>query len=622
MPDRDRPRRSPFTLFFVYLWRGITWLRVTVLNILFLFLFIVLIAALVPAANQQLPNAAPLLLAPSGMLVDQYSYTSPQQQLLQGGSERNAETLVYDLVRMIDSASGDARITGIVLKLDYLHGGGISKMEEIGAALNRFRNTGKPVIAVADYYTQQQYFLASYADEIHLHNLGGVELTGFAMYRNYYKEALDKLAVKFHVFKVGEFKDFVEPYIRDDMSEASRNHNQQWLDELWSVYSDKVETQRRLPPGTLTQFINDFADQLASTEGNTAQLALDMKLVDHIGSRQMRNQALIARFGHDQEDAEKPLLVDADVYRQQLLSPPFQPGDIALIVARGTILDGQQPEGSIGSDTLTEIIRRARQDTNTKAIVLRVDSGGGSAFASEIIRSELQTARDQGLPVVVSMGSVAASGGYWIAMAADEVWATPTTITGSIGVFGVFPTVEKTLSKLGIHSDGMGTTNLAGALRIDRPLSPEAANVLQQGVEHVYDRFIGLVAESRETSIEEIHQVAQGRVWTGRKAQELGLVDQLGGLDQAIASAAQLAGLEQFETRLFERELSPQEQLIRQLLGQAKIGPAIHSAISDWTGIDVSALKGIGHILSQQSRIEALNAPRSTYALCVSCMAL
>lgn len=622
MPDRNRPSRSPFTQFFVYLWRSISWLRITVFNLLFLFLFVVFVAALLPSANQQLPGAAPLLLAPSGMLVDQYSYTSPQQQLLQGGTGRDAETLVYDMVRMIDSASSDTRITGIVLRLDYLQGGGISKMEEIGAALKRFQSVGKPVVAVADYYTQQQYFLASFADEIHLHDLGGVELTGFSMYRNYYREALDKLAVKFHVFKVGEFKDFVEPYIRDDMSEASRNHNQQWLNELWSVYSEKVETQRQLPPGTLTQFINDYADQLASTEGNTAQLALDMGLVDHVGSRQMRDSALIARFGHDQEDTEKPLLVNADVYRQHLLSSPFKPADIALIVASGTILDGHQPEGAIGSDTLTEIIRRARQDTNTKAIVLRVDSGGGSAFASEVIRSELQAARDQGIPVVVSMGSVAASGGYWIAMAADQVWATPTTITGSIGVFGVFPTVEQTLSKLGIHSDGMGTTNLAGAIRVDRPLSGDAANILQQGVEHVYDRFIGLVAQSREAEIEEIHQVAQGRVWTGRKAQELGLVDQLGGLNEAIASAAQLAGLEHFQTRLFERERSPQEQLIRQLLGQAKIGPAIHNAISDWTGIDVSALKGIASILSQQSQLETLNAPRSTYALCMSCMAL
>jgi protease IV len=570
----------------------------------------------------RMPEKAPLLVMPSGVLVDQYSYASPQQQLLGGDSDHKAETLVHDVVTMIDSATHDGRISGIILKLDQLQGGGLSKMQEIGTALNRFRESGKPIIAIADYYTQNQYFLASYADEIYMHDLGGIELTGFAMYRNYFKDALDKLAVQFHVFKVGDFKDFVEPYTRNDMSASSREHNQQWLGELWTVYTTQVETARKLEPGSLTQFINDMQNQLTATHGDTAKLAADRGFVDLVGSRRQQHQALIERFGHNPQDEEEPLFVSEDVYSHHLQSNPLKPADIALIVASGTILDGHHPEGTIGSDTLSEIIRRARQDDNTKALVLRIDSGGGSAFASEVIRNELQATRDAGIPVVVSMGSVAASGGYWIAMAADQVWATPTTITGSIGVFGLFPTVEQSLSKLGVHTDGMGTTNLAGAISIDRPLSEEAANILQLGVEHIYDRFITIVAESRETTAESIHEVAQGRVWTGRKGKELGLVDELGGLEDAIAAAAKLAGLTDYETQLFERELTPQEQLMRQLFNQAKIGNSVQSAISQWTGVDISTLKSITRIIGEQSQFTQLDGPRTTYALCMSCMAL
>lgn len=620
MPDASPPRKSLLRRFFSSLWRGVSWLRVTVLNLLFLFVFIVVIASLMPSSAGRLPERAPLLLAPSGVLVDQYRYASPQQQLL-GGGDRGGETLVREMVELIDNASGDARISGIILKLDHLQGGGLSKMQEIGAALERFQTTEKPVIAIADNLSQQQYFLASYADEIYLHDLGGVELTGFALYRNYFKQALDKLSVKFHVFKVGQFKDFVEPYIREDMSTASRKHNEQWLSELWSVYTQQVEAKRELDAGSLTAFINEMENHLASTEGDTAQLALNMGLVDHIGSRNARNQALVERFGQSEDDADSPLVVTEELYRQHVLRPAFKQANIALIVATGTILDGHQTEGNIGGDTLTEIIRRARHDEHIQAIVLRIDSGGGSAFASEIIRDELQAARDDGKAVIVSMGSVAASGGYWIAMAADQVWATPTTITGSIGVFGVFPTFEQTLSNLGIQSDGVGTTDLAGAIRLDRPLSNEAANILQQGVEHIYDRFVNLVAQSRQSTPEAVHEVAQGRVWTGAKALELGLVDQLGGLNDAIGAAAELIGVEQYQVRLFEREISPQEQLMRELLGQAQVSSALEHAASDLIGLDLSVLQSINRILGQQSQLTMMDAPRASYALCMTCMA-
>jgi protease IV len=623
MSETNKPKRPFLIRLWVNFWASVTWLRVALFNLIFLFIVLAVFAGVFADQNMKMPEKAPLLIAPSGTLVDQLTYLSPQQQLLGGGDEGNAETLVHDTVHLINSAANDPRISGIILKLDNLDGGGLSKMQEIGAALQRFAANGKPVIASADYYTQGQYFLASYANEIYLHDLGGIELTGFAIYRNYFKQALDKLAVKFHVFKVGTFKDFVEPYIRDDMSAESREHNSQWLNELWTAYATQVETQRKLAPGSLTQAINSLETQLRTLHGNTAEWALSTGLVDHVGSRKERLNALIERFGADPEDKEQPLFVSEAAYRHHLQIKPLARANIALIVASGTILDGHHPEGTIGSDTLSEIIRKAREDKNIKALVLRIDSGGGSAFASEVIRNELQTTRALGIPIVVSMGSVAASGGYWIAMAADQIWATPTTITGSIGVFGLFPTIDQTLTKLGVHTDGMGTTNLAGAISIDRPLSDEAANILQLGVEHIYSRFLAIVAENRKSTPAAIDEIAQGRVWTGQRAKELGLVDNLGSLDDAIDAAAKLAGLAQYEPKLFERDLSPQEQFMRELFSQVNTSDALQSTLSHWTGIDLATLKSISRIVREQSPITtALDGPRTTYALCVSCLAL
>jgi protease-4 len=619
------PLLRPFSL----LWRGLSWLRTALLNLITLIIVVAVILAIVGPRQPPLPDKAPLLLRPSGILVDQYSYTSPSARLLNVGNEGPMETLVRDLVDTVDHAANDDRITGILLQLDNLDGGGLSKLQEIGEALERFQATGKPVVALADNYTQEQYFLASYADEIYLNELGGLVLTGMGVYRNYLKDAFDKLAVHFHVFKVGEFKDFVEPYTRNDMSAASREHNQQWLDALWQEYTDQVEQRRQLDPGTLTTFINGMATHLRATQGDTAQLALQHRLVDRVNSRHERTRLLIERFGADKEDEEKVQYIDArDYNHHRAAKPALAAGNVALIVASGTILDGFHPEGTIGSDSLSELIRKARQDDEVKALVLRIDSGGGSAFASEIIRQELERARDAGKPIVISMGSVAASGGYWIAMSADEVWATPTTITGSIGVFGLFPTLEQSLSKLGVYTDGVGTTDLAGAMRLDTKLPDEAAQVLQLSVEHIYHRFLHIVAAQRGSDPAAIDTVAQGRVWTGIKAQDLGLVDKIGYLNDAVAAAAQLAGLDQYHVKLIEQELSPQERLIRQMLGS-------ESGQAAW-----QALGGLGGNATWLTRLQALlpegaeillpagaeqllqgKAP-VVYALCLECRAL
>lgn len=608
--------------FFLFFWHALTTLRTIFFNLIFLIILIVILLALFAPDGPELPDHAPLLITPKGMLVDQLAHLSPQEQLLNPGRAGSQEVLLRELVRVIDTATHDQRVSGLILGLDQFQGGGVSKVREVGAALDRFKESGKPIVAYADHYNQQQYFLASYADEIILHDLGAVAITGFGLYRSYFKQALDKLHVDFHIFKVGQFKDFVEPYIRDDMSAASREHNSQWLHELWSIYSGHVEQRRGLAEGTLTEWINHLADHLAKHQGNSAEMAREMGLVDQVMSRVARRQHFVERFGAEPEQADEFLHVAYDHYKKKALPKKnrLESGNIALVVARGTILDGEQPEGTIGGDSLSRIINRVGQDSDIKALVLRIDSGGGSAFASELVRREIQSLRDKGITVVVSMGSVAASGGYWMALAADEIWATPTTITGSIGVFGLFPTMEKGLAKLGIHTDGVGTTELAGGLRVDRALSHEAANVLQQGVEDLYDRFIQLTADSRQKSPEAIHEIAQGRVWTGAAAERLGLVDALGNLDDAIASAAQRAGITAPQIKLFERELSPRETLIRELLRETQVTTSLDSVLANWNVVDLSALQIMLHSVKHSQQGDG-NAPRAAYALCLACFA-
>jgi protease IV len=615
-PNSESSVRKPWmiTRMLSGFWRFLSGIRTVFLNLITLVILIAILVGIFGNPQIEIPDKAPLLLSPSGDLVDQLSYLSPGTQLMGGGP---SETLLKELIDTLDQARDDPQITGLLLRLDDLSGGGMSKIQELGKAIDRFRATGKPVVAFADNYTQQQYLLASYADEIYLHDMGGIALMGMGVYRNYFKEALDKLSVNFHIFKVGEFKDFVEPFIRNDMSADSRHQNQEWLNSLWASYSQQIEQRRKLPAGSLTEFINQMHAHLNAVDKDTAQLALQHGLVDKVASRQVRRQNLKERFGVMPDDADVVLHVsDADYRMTHPVKPLDQHEKVALIVAAGTISDGEQPEGSIGGDTLSQLIRKARQDEKVKALVLRVDSGGGSAFASEIIRQELEYTRAQGIPVVVSMGSVAASGGYWIAMAADQVWATPTTITGSIGVFGLFPTVVDSLNKLGIHTDGMGTTKLASSLRPDVPLPNEAAQIFQLGVENIYGKFLQIVSASRHKTSEEVDRIAQGRVWTGAKALELGLVDQSGYLEDAIASAAALAKIPSFKVELIERELTTEEQLLKQLLNDKHI----QSIFAGWPNPLYSLLIKTKGMVEQQ--LPFLTVQKSNiYAWCAGCVA-
>ena len=514
-PYQHQKPRSLFRRFFSGLFHGIgsfiTWLRNTLMNVIFLVVLFALIFAIGNHAEKPLPDKFALRIAPTGMLVDQRSYMDTASMLL-SEEEEDTETLVRDLVEAINRAADDNRISSIVLELGRLDGGGITKMEELGNALLAFKAKQKSVIAVSDNYSQDQYYLASFADEIYLHTMGEVQLTGFGRYITYYKSALEKLGVNVHVFRSGKYKDYVEPYLRDNMSDESREHNSQWLNQLWAQYTSRVETQRKLPAGSLNNLINNLDTKLAALNGDSAQLALNEHLVDKLLDRRAVDDLLIEKFGKD-EDGDFYSSVGLHRYNSEgSLLNAAKPDKIGLLIASGTIVDGHQPEGSIGSETYLELLRDIKENDDIKALVIRIDSGGGSAFASEIIRTEIAAVRSHGIPVFISMGTVAASGGYWMATAGDEIWAMPTTITGSIGVFGAFPTLENSLQKIGLNTDGISTTDLGGAPSIDRALAPKMSKVIQAGVDRTYQHFIKLVADARKKTVSEINEIAQGHV--------------------------------------------------------------------------------------------------------------
>lgn len=614
--------RGPILRFFGAIGSAVTWLRRVFTNLLFL-LILLFIGIVIFGGEERItvPQGAALKVAPAGFLVDELSQPSGIPAFL-SGRPTPLETRVKDLVDAIDAAANDNRISALVLELDFMVGASLSKLEEIGEAVQRFKASNKPVYAIGDNFTQAQYFLASHADKVYLNPMGSLLLTGFGSYRNYYKSALDKLKVNFHVFRVGDYKDFIEPYTRDDMSPASRENNQRWLHGLWTEYTEQVTGLRNLPPNSVDRFIAELPENLKAEGGSWAKAALAHQFVDSLASRRTVVAELQKNIGISDDDKSEYKSIGAMAYlrHQKLANLPkhgVNTPKIGLISASGAIIDGDAPAGEIGSKTLGDLIAEAR-DKKVSALVLRIDSPGGSAFASEAIRQELLATREAGIPVIISMGSVAASGGYWIATGGDRIWASPSTITGSIGVFGAFPTFEESLEHLGIYNDGIGTTQLAGAMRIDRPLPEAAASLLQQGVENTYTRFLQLVAEARKTTPEEVHKIAQGQVWTGRAALELGLVDELGNLKQAIADAAQIAKLDDYQVVEIQRQLSPGEKLMRALADNvdAQISASVEQnlPLGAW-------LNSLQPAMNPLRELQSFKDPRALYVRCMICSA-
>ncbi|MGY6632007.1 MAG: signal peptide peptidase SppA [Wenzhouxiangella sp.] len=546
-------------------WRGVTALRMAVFNIIFLIVLAVIIGAIFSGGDKLIvEDDTTLVLAPAGIIVEEFSGSPVERLVNEALGQPGGETRLRDLVAVLDQAAEDDRITQVLIDTDRLLGLGTSSMRELNAAFARFRESGKPIVAYGGWMSQGQYMVASMADEIWLDPDGMILIEGYSRFRNFYRDGLDRLGVEVNLFKTGDFKSAVEPWERSDMSEADREASIVLLGGLWQEYLELVAANRGMPVQRLIDLTQNFVDYFEQAEGSFADMALEQGLVDRLISRpEMR--AELARRGAPNDNGSFRQVAHSQYLRPDVPRLGRQ-GQVGIIVAEGLITEGDQPPGTIGADSTSRLIRQAAQDDNIKAVVLRVNSGGGSAFASEVIRRELKALQDAGKPVVVSMGDVAASGGYWIAMGADEVWANPATITGSIGVIGLFPTFEDSLGKIGITVDGVGTTPLAGAFRADRALGDEMRSILDTFIDAAYQDFLALVATSRGMSVEAVHEVAQGRVWTGRQALELGLVDQLGELDEAVASAARIAGLgEDFRVRYVEPELAPWQQFLSQM---------------------------------------------------------
>jgi protease IV len=502
------------------------------------------------AGPTPLPDKAALLIAPSGALVEDAPAPTPLAALF--NQEYQQPTVLQDIISAIRWAAEDDRISAVVLDLENVSGPTTSQTVEISAAIAEFKDAGKPVIARADFYSQANYLLAAQADQVLLHPEGGLFLEGFSVYRAYLRTFLERVRVTMHVFRAGDNKSAVEPYLRDDMSDGEREVITRWLTGLWSAFTGLAESGRGMPLGSMDAFIAAFPEKLNASENDLAETLLAAGWIDVLADHAEMDAALIKWVGAEDEAGLAPM-VTLEQYQEELATRRSETEQglplIAIVPVEGTLVPGENEEGMAGSDTITHYIETALEADALAAMVLRVNSPGGSVFASEQIRRKLFEVRERGIPLVVSMGSVAASGGYWIAAEADEIWALPTTITGSIGAFSAFPTIEGVFDYIGVTVDGLGTTSLAGAASFERGLSPEMASIVQALSVGAYQDFVQLVANGRGMTREAVEQVADGLVWTGQEAAMNGLVDGLGGLDEAVAAAASLAGVEQWRTR-------------------------------------------------------------------------
>jgi protease-4 len=606
-------RKNPLVRALNGTWRAIDVSRKVAVNLVFLAIVIAVLVVVFSSEDPKIADTTALVIAPQGQLVEQLTAKSVEQIIDEVRGTATPETLLKDVIDAIKAGKEDDRVKILVLDLSAFGGARLTKLQDVGAALIDFKTSGKKVVAVADMYGQDAYYLAAHADEIITHSMGAIVLEGFGRYRMYYKEGIDKLGLDVHIFKVGTYKSAVEPYLLNGMSDYAKEADREWLGDLWRIYLEDVAAARGTTVERLDEYAQDFARFISEANGDTAKAALDAGLADFALTRIETREHLSELVGEDEEShsynqvafSEYLKTVDDDRFGREAK------GDrVGVIVARGTILDGTQPAGKIGGDSTAALIRQARNDDNVKAIVLRVDSGGGSAFASEVIRRECEAARAAGKPVIASMGSVAASGGFWISTSSDQIWAHPSTITGSIGIFGMIPTYQRPLANiLGIHVDGISTAPLAG-VRLDRELPPEVGEVVQQIIEQGYREFLARVAESRGMTTEEVDTIAQGRVWSGTDAYDLGLVDHLGDLDDAVAAAAELAELgDDYAVSYIEKEETFKDKVIRELLAEA----------ADVSGEGASSASPLDEMLRGIERaaadFAALNDPNHAYAL-------
>ena len=599
----------------------INFTRLLVFNVIFIILIVIFISAInVDSQPIKIANNTTLDLNFKGFIVEQKSpvqfSNEISKQLLDSDQPELQEYQIDEVLQVIRFAENDPRITSILLELDGLQGAALNHITAIGEALSNFKSTGKKVTAISDNYSQTQYLLASFADEIHLNPQGIVFLKGFSVYRLYFKEALDKLLITPHIFKVGTYKSFVEPFTENKMSAASKKANSHWLNQLWSGYINTVLAERQdkspITIKSISPNLSELKTGLKIAGGDTALYAQQSGLVDSLNSRsqyinQLQQQA--------NEEGSKLNLLGYNQY-QSILPPLYEPKDnepvIALIHGSGEILAGNQPINAIGGESFSKLLTHALRNDNIKAVVIRLDTPGGSAFASEKIRQQVLALKLAGKKVVVSMGSVTASGGYWIASAADAIVASPTTLTGSIGIFGMYASAEKALQKLGIHNDGISTSPLS-SLTPTRALDPELAEIMQMGIEHGYQQFLQVVSQGRNMTVSDVDKIAQGRVWTGTDGLNNGLVDKLGNLNDAINEAASLANIIQYSIAEIGPDLSTKQAMLNELFGfGAKL-------FSNSVEIDPVLLKTVKILNAQAGVLTRFNDPKGHYAFCPMC---
>ena len=600
---------------FGVVWRILDGLRRFLHLLLLLIIFGFVIGAL-RGSIPTVPGKAALVVAPEGELVEQLSGDPIQRAIDEARGQGRAETLLWNLTDAIRAAAKDDRIPVLVLDMERFTGAGLPTLQELARAIGEFRAKGNKVVAYGTQFLQEQYYLAAQADEVYVDPMGFVLIDGYDRYRMYFKDALAKLGVDINVFRVGEYKSAVEVFNRNDMSAEEREESLAYLNSMWSTYQADTTRARKLAPGAVAEYVAGFPAAVAAAKGDAASVALRAKLVTGLKSRLDVEKRLIELVGEDDSDGSFNSVLDVDyarvVHAEAKLTPDGT-ARIGVIVAAGEILDGDQPPGTIGGSSTARLIREARLDDDVKALVLRVDSPGGSVMASEEIYRELLALKAAGKPLIISMGDLAASGGYYIAAPADEIWASPATLTGSIGIFAIIPTIDRTLDKLGVHVDGVGTTPLSGQLRIDRPMGEGAKSLLQSTISHGYDEFVARVASGRRKSPEQVDSIARGRVWTGADAKRLGLVDQVGSFDDAVKAAARRAKLDKYETKFIDPELSVAEQLALELqTGAARVA----LRFQDRTGAMARVASTLDPLQREVQRLSRFTTPNRLYAYC------
>ena len=512
-----------------------------VLVLIFMLMFFGLLYAALSARPAAIGEGV-LAMDLDGVLVEQAERADPFSTLA-GAGNVTREFELRELVAALDAAKDDDRVKAVALDLDGFLGGGQPAIAALGEKLEEVKKSGKPVVAFATGYTDDRYQLAAHASEVWLPAMGALAIAGPGGNNLYFKGLMDKLGVTANIYRVGTYKSAVEPFMRSDMSPEARENAQALGDALLETWREDIGRARPAAVAGVNRILADPVAVSTAANGDLAKAALDMKLVDRIGERRDYEARLAELGGKDDDGPQLYKRIKLAAYEDEAIDR--SEGPIGVVTVAGEIVDGKADPGRAGGETIARLIEKGLADDNLKALVVRIDSPGGSALAAERIRQSLLAAKAKKIPIVVSMGNVAASGGYWVATPGDYVFAEPSTITGSIGVFGVLPSFEGTLTKLGIGADGIKTTPLSGEPDLLKGPSDAADALIQAGVEQVYRKFLTIVAEARHKTPADVDRIAQGRVWDGGTARQLGLVDGFGGMNEAVAKAAELAKLDE-----------------------------------------------------------------------------